>query len=73
MAIYTIINNVDRRLGAPGAPRRDLALARAGSGENARRMRLGSKWLQDLKRSEAVGVAAPTTSIYTWDGSIVAP
>ena len=56
-----------------GAPHHGTDIARMGLGENARQMRRGSEWLQDLERSEAGGLVAPVTSIYTWDDNIVAP
>ena len=55
------------------APHQGTALARFGSGENARQMRRGSVFLSELVRMEEMAAHPPTLSIYTRHDNLVAP
>jgi pimeloyl-ACP methyl ester carboxylesterase len=56
-----------------GAPHRGSALAPIGHGANAHDMRPMAAWLRGLASSEAGGLAAPVTSIYSCHDNFVAP
>ena len=54
-------------------PHRGTALARFGSGENARQMRYGSVFLSQLTHMEDLAKPPPTLSVYTRHDNLVAP
>jgi pimeloyl-ACP methyl ester carboxylesterase len=56
-----------------GAPHHGSALAPIGHGADARDMRPMAAWLRGLAASEAGGLAAPITSIYSYQDNFVAP
>lgn len=57
-----------------GTPHHGTRTAAFAQGENARQMRPGSAWLEDLARAESVAAeTVPVTSIYTEDENVVVP
>jgi pimeloyl-ACP methyl ester carboxylesterase len=61
------------RLITLGTPHHGTRLAMFGLGANARQMRPGSAWLEELARSESAGPKARVTSIWSSNDNIVAP
>jgi hypothetical protein len=55
------------------APHQGTALARFGSGENARQMRRGSVFLSELARMEEMARHPPILSVFTRHDNLVAP
>ncbi|MGO4329211.1 esterase/lipase family protein [Cupriavidus sp. 2TAF22] len=56
-----------------GTPHHGCALARYGSGFNARQMRCGSAWLRALAMRETPRQRAALVSIFSWHDSIAGP
>ncbi|MNN14917.1 Alpha/beta hydrolase family protein [compost metagenome] len=56
-----------------GSPHHGCALARFGSGRNARQMRWHSPWLQALALAETPALRAPIVSVFSWHDSIAGP
>ncbi len=54
-------------------PHHGTALARLGSGENARQMRQGSVFLSELARIEETSIRPPIVSIYSRHDNLVSP
>ncbi|SDD26864.1 Triacylglycerol esterase/lipase EstA, alpha/beta hydrolase fold [Cupriavidus sp. YR651] len=56
-----------------GSPHHGCALARFGSGRNARQMRWASPWLATLAAAESPAMRARIVSIFSWHDSIAGP
>ncbi|WP_454763426.1 esterase/lipase family protein [Cupriavidus campinensis] len=56
-----------------GSPHHGCALARYGSGHNARQMRWDSPWLQALANAETPAMQARIVSVFSWHDSIAGP
>ncbi|WP_423196504.1 Acetyltransferase and hydrolase with the alpha/beta hydrolase fold [Cupriavidus sp. H19C3] len=56
-----------------GSPHHGCALARFGSGHNARQMRCGSRWLHALAAAETPAQRARIVSVFSWHDSIAGP
>ncbi|WP_420992716.1 esterase/lipase family protein [Cupriavidus sp. 30B13] len=56
-----------------GSPHHGCALARYGSGFNARQMRCGSAWLRALAARETPRQRAALVSVFSWHDSIAGP